>query len=154
MQQLTLIRLSFVGWWWRHHLLFGVSNKHTTEIVHVPKGIWDVFWRLDLLISTSRKSFGHLPFVCGTALGPLPFSHTDIMTTSNRMFSLFSFLSFVLCCIPFPRYMQGKDLFDGIQLYELTNYVRVSLEYRNLPSYSLEWPRLSDLFHQLHRLEL
>ncbi|KAF8240550.1 STE3-domain-containing protein [Tricholoma matsutake] len=35
---------------------------------------------------------------------------TPSMTTSNRIFSAFSFISFVFCCIPLRRYMQAWNI--------------------------------------------
>jgi hypothetical protein len=73
------------------------------------------------------------------------------MTTANRVFSLFSFIGLVFCCVPFRRHMQGDEFTLRHVSYKLM--LRISLECRDMSQHGLDSPSLSELLHQLPHLE-
>lgn len=69
----------------------------------------------------------------------------------NWVFSLFSFIGFVLCCIPFPWHLAGNQPTYATSLLPANFFP--SLEHRDMSLYGLDWRDLLSSLHQLRRLE-
>ena len=70
----------------------------------------------------------------------------------NELYTAFSFIGFVLCAIPIYWHFEGQLYCTNRQSTEFKN-PRRSSEHRNMLVHGMDWSRLSDTMHQLHRME-
>jgi len=69
----------------------------------------------------------------------------------NWVFTLFSGIGFLLCCIPFPWHLKGE--YSPLRLVPRPNLWCLSLEYGNMPLHGLDMPRLPWTLHKFYHME-